>query len=140
MGKRAKFFEALKLIQATLLFLENPKRTLKTLNEMALVFGPRDVAIGRELTKKFEEIRKGTLRELCDHYSKVGPPKGEVTIVVAPPSANEIDTPEEAIDRLLKKSLTIFSLKDAVSIVVEATGASKRDVYTRALKMDLQIK
>jgi len=135
-GKRTSFFEDLRPVQATLVFLESSKRLAKSLNDMARVFGPRDAAIGRELTKKFEEVRKGTLSELGDHYTQVGSPKGEVTIVVAPPSSSETDAPPEEIDRLLKNALASSSLKDSVSFVVAATGATKRNVYARALELN----
>jgi 16S rRNA (cytidine1402-2'-O)-methyltransferase len=134
-GKRKNFFESFKFVQATLIFFENPKRLIKSLNSMAHVFGPRDAAVGRELTKKFEEVRKGSLQELNDFYTQVGLPKGEVTIVISPPTANEMQTPQEDIDNLLKKLLAISSLKDAVSAVVKATGAPKREVYARALEL-----
>jgi 16S rRNA (cytidine1402-2'-O)-methyltransferase len=138
--KNVNFFESLKFVQATLIFLENPKRLVKSLNNMARVFGPREAAIGRELTKKFEEIRKGSLQELSDHYTRDGVPKGEITIVISPPTANEMETPQEDIDRLLETVLAVSSLKDAVSAVVKATGASKREVYTRALELRTRIK
>jgi 16S rRNA (cytidine1402-2'-O)-methyltransferase len=134
-GKRTNFFEGLRFVQATLIFLENPKRLVKSLNDMARVFGPRDAAIGRELTKKFEEVRKGSLQELSDHYKQVSVPKGEVTIVISPPNANELETPQEDIDRLLKKVLKTLSLKDAVNAVVKKSGAPRRNVYTRALEL-----
>jgi 16S rRNA (cytidine1402-2'-O)-methyltransferase len=138
--KRMSFFEGLKLVQATLVFLESPKRLAKSLSDMTLVFGSRDAAVGRELTKKFEEIRRGSLSELGDNYTQAGAPKGEVTIVVAPPTVSETETPPEKIDHLLKNALASASLKDAVSSVVAATGASKRDVYARALELDTRCK
>ena len=138
--KNLNFFESLKFVQATLIFLENPKRLVKSLNNMARVFGPREAAIGRELTKKFEEIRKGSLQELSDHYTRDGVPKGEITIVISPPTANEMETPQEDIDLLLETVLAVSSLKDAVSAVVKATGASKREVYTRALELRTRLK
>jgi len=139
-GKRTSFFEDLKSVQATLVFLESPKRLAKSLSDMARVFGPRDAAMVRELTKKFEEVRRGPLNDLADHYTEAGAPKGEVTIVVAPPAAREAAAPPEEIDRLLKNALTTSSLKDAVSAVVAATGALKRNVYARALELDTRHK
>jgi 16S rRNA (cytidine1402-2'-O)-methyltransferase len=92
------------------------------------------------LTKKFEEIRRGYLSELGDNYTQAGTPKGEVTIVVAPPTVSKTKAPPKEIDRLLKNALASASLKDAVSSVVAATGASKRDVYARALELDTRCK
>ncbi len=134
-GKRTSGFEELKSVPATLVFLESPKRLAKSLADMAQVFGPREAAVGRELTKKFEEIRRGSVEELAGYYLNAGAPKGEVTIVVAPPALSDGEASEEDIDRLLKQALAIGSLKDAVSAVVAATGAVKRDVYARALQL-----
>lgn len=134
-GKRTKFFRELKPIQATLVIMENPKRTVKSLYDMARIFGYRDAAIGRELTKKFEEVRKGSLHELYKHYTLAGIPRGEVTIVIAPPQATKLEVPLKKIDSLLKKVTKKTTLKDAVKTVVTATGAPRRVVYARALKL-----
>jgi len=137
-GKRQSELNDLKPIPATLVFLESPKRLAKCLADMALMLGPRDAAIGRELTKKFEEVRRGTLGELAEHYAEAGAPKGEVTIVVAPPLAGDTKATPEDIDRLLADALQTLSLKDAVAAVSAATGAVKRTVYARALELSAE--
>ncbi|NQU56136.1 MAG: 16S rRNA (cytidine(1402)-2'-O)-methyltransferase [Rhodospirillales bacterium] len=134
-GKRQTELMELKAVTATLVFLESPKRLAKSLADMAVVLGPREAAIGRELTKKFEEVRRGTLEELAEHYAEAGAPKGEVTIVVAPPLALEGKATVEDIDRLLGDALDSLSLKDAVAAVSAATGAPRRNVYSRALAL-----
>ncbi len=134
-GKRQAELTELKTIPSSLVFLESPKRLAKSLNDMAVVLGPREAAIGRELTKKFEEVRRGPLDDLATHYDTAGPPKGEVTIVVAPPLSTEKQATPEDIDRLLGDALETLSLKDAVVAVTAATGAVKRDVYARALEL-----
>jgi 16S rRNA (cytidine1402-2'-O)-methyltransferase len=80
-GKRKRRMEELKELEATLIFFESPFRTAKLLNELYQVLGNRPAAVGRELTKKFEETRTGTLSELAQYYS-THPPKGEITVVV----------------------------------------------------------
>jgi len=72
---------------ATLVFLESARRLAATLADMEAVLGERQVAVAREITKKFEEVRRGTCAELAEHYAQAGPPKGEVVIVVGPPQA-----------------------------------------------------
>jgi 16S rRNA (cytidine1402-2'-O)-methyltransferase len=134
-GKRRTELEGLKTIPATLVFLESPKRLAKSLGDMAAVLGNRDAAIARELTKKFEEVRRATLAELAAHYTAAGAPKGEITIVVAPPLEGAGEASSEDIDRLLSKALETLSLKDAVAAVSAATGAVRRDVYARALAL-----
>ncbi len=70
--------------ERTVILYESPHRLVKTLTEMAQHFGPeRPACVCRELTKKFEETRTGTLAELASHYEKQ-PPKGEIVLVVGP--------------------------------------------------------
>ena len=139
-GKRINFFEHLKFIPATLIFLENPKRLAKSLKDMTHVFGAREAALARELTKKFEEIQRGSLKALSDYYKKADLPKGELIILVSPPSTKNTVLPHSEVDSLLKKALKKSTLKDAVTAVVSATGAPKKEVYTRAIKLRAQIK
>lgn len=139
-GKRQADLMELKAIPSSLVFLESPKRLAKSLGDMAMVLGPREAAIGRELTKKFEEVRKGPLDELADHYEAAGAPRGEVTIVVAPPLSTDAQATPDDIDRLLGDALESLSLKDAVTAVAAASGAVKRDVYARALELKGQHK
>jgi len=120
-------------IPATLVFLETAKRLTAALEDMAAVLGPRDAAVARELTKKFEETRRGTLDELAAHYREAGAPRGEVTIVVAPFAGLDIDDTE--LDRLLLAALDGASVKDAAQIVTAATGLQKKRVYARALDL-----
>lgn len=134
-GKRQSEFAELKAVPATLVFLESPKRLAKSLSDMAKVLGPRQGAIGRELTKKFEEIRRGPLDQLASHYLEAGAPKGEVTIVIAPPAKDAEQATAEDIDRLLVQALQGLSLKDAAAAVSVATGGKKRDIYSRALAL-----
>ena len=79
---RQTFFTRLKDEERTLILYESPHRLVKTLADMATYFGEqRQAAVCRELTKKFEETRKGTLIELAGHFEKT-PPRGEIVIVV----------------------------------------------------------
>ncbi len=80
-GKRRKRLEALRELDATLIFFESPYRLARFLNELREVLGDRQAAVARELTKKFEETKTGHLSALAGHYS-VHPPKGEITVVV----------------------------------------------------------
>jgi 16S rRNA (cytidine1402-2'-O)-methyltransferase len=56
---------------------------------MAEVLGAREAAVARELTKKFEETRRGFLPDLAAHYAEAGPPRGEIVILVGPPGGQE---------------------------------------------------
>ena len=118
-----------------MVFYETGQRLEASLRDLAEVFGARSAAVCRELTKTFEEIRRGMLDELAAHYEKAGAPKGEIVIVVAPPDpdANRI-SPDE-LDARLKQALKRGSLKDAVAEVSDETGMKKREVYARALAL-----
>ncbi len=81
-GKQ-KLLEALSSESKTIVFYESPHRLVKTLDLMAQFFGSeRIVSVSREITKMFEEHRRGTLEEIANYYRKT-PPKGEIVIVVA---------------------------------------------------------
>jgi 16S rRNA (cytidine1402-2'-O)-methyltransferase len=131
-GERRTRLRELRTVPATLVFYESPRRLAEALPAMADILGPRRAVVARELTKLHEEIREGTLDTLAGVYGAGEPPKGEVTIVVAPP-------PEESgldlsrIDPLLEQALGFMPVKAAAQLVSDATGTPRRIVYERAL-------
>lgn len=129
---RLSTFRELAQVPASLVFFESARRLAACLADMAAVFGPREAAVARELTKLHEEIRRDTIEALARHYDEAGPPKGEVVIVVAPPR-NEAAAVD--IDSLLREALDGMSLRDAAATVSAATGTPRRDVYARALAL-----
>ncbi len=129
---RQKAIAALRDVQATLLFYEAPQRLGAALADLAHVLGgDRPCAVARELTKLFEETRRGSLAELAAFYSEHAA-KGEITLVVGPPLASQPALQD--VDALLKEYLTTMSLRDAVAAVSVITGIKKADVYASALK------
>ena len=128
---RAAALRDLANIRATLVFLESPRRLAASLADMTAVLGAREAAVARELTKKFEELRRAPLAELAAYYRREGPPRGEVVVVVGPPFAR---TPVD-VDAHLMKSLDRQRLREAVDEVAAATGAPRREVYARALAL-----
>ncbi len=121
-------------LQATLVILESPRRLAATLEDMEAVLGERQIAVAREITKKFEEVRRGTSAALAAHYAQAGPPKGEVVILVGPPQEGPV-IDGETLDDMLRRALGSYSLKDAVAAVTDATGMKRRDIYARALDL-----
>jgi 16S rRNA (cytidine1402-2'-O)-methyltransferase len=117
-------------LSATLIWYEAPHRLADTLGDMADAFGDRPAAVARELTKRFEEVRRGPLSELAAHYA-ANSARGEVTIVVGPP---EHEDPED-LDGRLRNALATNSLKDAAALVATATGLPRKLVYARALAL-----
>ncbi|MEM8870035.1 MAG: 16S rRNA (cytidine(1402)-2'-O)-methyltransferase [Pseudomonadota bacterium] len=120
-------------LRATLIFYESPRRLAACLADMAVVLGDRRVSVSRELTKRFEETRRGELAKLADIYAAEAAPKGEVAIVVGPP----VDAPPDALDLdvALSAALANNSLKDAAQVVAAATGLPRKTVYARALEL-----
>lgn len=125
----------LSAVPATLIFFESAKRLPASLADLAEVLGAeRPAAVTRELTKRFEEVRRDSLGALAAHYAGAGPPKGEVTLVVGPPAAPP-PTGEADLDALLGEALPGASLRDAVDAVTRASGLPRRRVYERALAL-----
>lgn len=122
-------------VDASLIFLESPRRLPGALADMALMLGNRPAAVAREMTKLFEEIRRGALDELRAHYAGAGPPKGEVVVVAGPPLAADAGPAADQIDALLLTALGQASLKEAVARVAAASGAPRRQIYARALAL-----
>jgi 16S rRNA (cytidine1402-2'-O)-methyltransferase len=118
-------------VPATLIFYETAPRLLDALDAVAAVLPGREVAVGRELTKRFEECRHGTPAELAEHYA-AHPPKGEIVLMVAPPS----DAPGEVdADALLREALETQKASQAASLVAKATGLDRKTLYARALEL-----
>ncbi len=123
---------------ATLIWHEAPHRLADTLHDMAAVFGPdRPAAVARELTKRFEELRRGSVSELADFYTQT-PPRGEITLLLGP--APEESASADDLDATLTSLLATHSVKDAAALAAAAAGLPKRVVYARALELANQKK
>jgi 16S rRNA (cytidine1402-2'-O)-methyltransferase len=135
-GARRRALAELAPIPASLVIYESARRLPAALADMAEVLGPRPAAVTRELTKLHEEVRRGGLAELAEHYRGAGPPKGEVVVVVGPPGPDAAGGPDAAaVDAQLRAALGRASLRDAVAAVAEATGLPRKQVYARALTL-----
>lgn len=130
-AERRAVLEEIKTVRASLVFFESPQRLDESLAEMAAVLGPRPAAVGRELTKLHEEVRRGDLAVLAAEFAKEEPPRGEITIVVGPPLAQAPDL--SAADALLERALAFMPVRAASDLVAEALGLPRRAVYGRAL-------
>ena len=94
---RTKKLQKLATEERTLIFYESPYRLVKTLAQLAETFGPnRRASVSRELTKKFEETRRGTLEELTEYFTE-NEPKGEIVLVVAGYATE--DSPADKTDK-----------------------------------------
>lgn len=131
-GRRQTLTE-LAALPATLVFLETAPRLAASLADMAAGLGDRPAVVARELTKMYEEIRRGGLAELAAHYADAGAPKGEIVVLVGPPAQESASDAE--VDRALTEALDRMSVKDAAATVAAMTGWRRREVYRRALDL-----
>lgn len=119
-------------VNATLVFYETSPRLTDALTAIGEELAGREVAVARELTKRFEECRTGSPAELITHYS-ASPPRGEIVLVIAPPG----DAPavEHDVDALLRAALATDKASQAVAAVAKATGLDRKVLYTRAMEL-----
>ncbi len=131
-GARKTFFEELAPVRATLIFYEGASRVADSLADMAAVFGPREAAVARELTKLYETCTRGTLDVLAAD-PRFESPKGEIVILVGPGS----EAPVQAGDAesALREAMARLPLGEAASEVAKALGLPRRDLYRQALAM-----
>ena len=115
----------------TLVFFESPHRLVQTLTLMDAVFHNRDVAVIREITKMFEEVKKGDFESVVSYY-EAHPPRGEIVIVLGEPTI-DISVSDSTIDAALINALETESIKDAAHIVATTFDLPKKEVYKRAL-------
>jgi 16S rRNA (cytidine1402-2'-O)-methyltransferase len=122
-------------VPSTLIFFESPHRIGATLAAAADVLGgARQACVCRELTKTFEEFRRGSLEELAAHYAENPQVKGEIVLVVAPPA--EEPPPEAAdVDALLAGLVADMPAGKAATEAARQTGLPRRDLYQRLLEL-----
>lgn len=131
-GERASALRALAAEPRTMVFFESPNRLAASLTAMAEQLGAdRRVVVCRELTKLFEEVRRGTAAELAE-WAADGV-RGEIAVVVAGAPARAAD-PDAALEQVLALVAGGARLKDAAGEVAEATGLGRRDLYQAALE------
>lgn len=119
-------------VPATLIFYETAPRLDASLAAIASVLPGREVAVARELTKKFEECRSGSPQELAEHYV-AHPPKGEIVLLIAPPREEPLG--EVDVDALLREALAGAKASQAAAVVAKATGLDRKTLYARALEL-----
>lgn len=130
---RQKKFAELGDIAATLVFYESPKRLAAMLEDARDILGAeRAAAVCRELTKKFEEVRRGTLGELAEAYAEERT-KGEIVVLI---DRGQIEkASEDDLRQALAQSLEAHSMRDAVDMVAQAHDMPRREVYQLALAL-----
>lgn len=130
---RATFLKDLASVQATLILYESPKRVNQLLEDLSHYLGKgRYAAVCRELTKRFEEVSRGTLGDLAAAFSG-RTVKGEIVVLIDRAPAAKVDA--GTVEKALEMALATMTVKDAAAAVAGAYGLPRREVYQQALKM-----
>jgi len=122
----------LSAVPATLVFYDTAPRLEDSLGAISAVLPGREVAVARELTKRFEECRHGSPADLAEHY-RAHPPRGEIVLMVAPPLPPAAE--DHDIDALLREALVTEKPSQAAARVARATGVDRKALYARALEL-----
>lgn len=132
-GARASFIAELAPVAATLVLYESPKRINRLLGELRDALGEgREAAVCRELTKRFEEVSRGTLGELAAAFDG-REVKGEIVVLVDRGRGQAVD--EAAVCAALRQAMSEMRMKDAATAVAGRFGLPRREVYQMALRL-----
>lgn len=124
---------ALRDIPFTLVFYESPKRVGEMLANLRDILGDeREAVVCRELTKKFEEISRGSLATLAEDFA-IRAVKGEIVVLVG--RAGAVEIADDDIDGALREAMKTMRVKDAATVVAGALGLPRRQVYQIALQL-----
>lgn len=129
-GAREKFFENLKFETRTIIIFEAPHRIQETLNCASLILGNnRQAAICREMTKRYEEVVRGTFSELC-HWSESKEVLGEITMVISGATENAKELSElELVEKVRSLENEGMDRKEAIATVAQELNLAKRLVF-----------
>ena len=130
---RKKAIGGLRNVQASLIFFESAGRLNATLTDIFSELGEREVAIARELTKKYEEIKRGQISDLIPALATTKL-RGEIVLIVGPPTEQEL-WDAETIDQALVERISDLGVKRASEEIASLSGHPKRDIYQRALQL-----
>ncbi|MDY6407239.1 MAG: 16S rRNA (cytidine(1402)-2'-O)-methyltransferase [Pseudomonadota bacterium] len=136
-GARKKALRELVSLKATLIIYETPNRLLDMLMDIENILGDRLMAVVREMTKKFEEVRRAPVSELITYYTQNGTPKGELVLVIGESVKEKTFDPND-IDTLIKKNLETHTVRDTAEIVADLVGVPKKQIYKRVVELNAQ--
>ena len=135
---RKVFFSQYIDMKITLVVYESPSRLVKTLNLLCEIYEKnRNIAVCRELTKKFEDIQRGDLKKVAAHFACQERVKGEIVLVVGPADIKVPDDKE--IEKSLMAVVDYMTFKNAISFVAKTLNVSKKLVYEKALSLKSKI-
>ncbi len=132
-GPRKSLLEKWADRPGTLICYETGPRLEESLKDIQKVLGNRPAALSREISKLYEETRRGKLSDLLTWVQENGAPKGEIVLAIGENKTEEI--PSETIEGQLKQALKTLSVRDAADMVAETTGKPRKTIYMLALKL-----
>ena len=119
--------------KGTLIFFETAPRLAASLKDIKSILGDRPIALTRELTKRYEEARYGSIDEVLETIA-ANPPRGEIVLCIGPALSAQIwESP--TVEAALVEAITANGVKKAANLIAEASGWTKRDVYQLALTL-----
>lgn len=133
-GERQRRLESLKSIDATLVFLESPHRILDSLDDAINIMGNRRGALARELTKRFEEVLRGSLDDIRQVLAARPSIKGELVLLIDRVGEDQILSQAE-IDQAILEALVHNKPSRAAAKVSQATGIDRELIYKRVLEL-----
>lgn len=147
-GDRQQHLRSLLSERRTIVFYEAPHRIAESMEDLLAVFGAdRKMALCRELTKDFEEIRRGTISQICKSVEN-DPPRGEIVLVIAGASDEEIkqQNVDLSVEQLAQMSYDLsqnegLRIKDAITRIVsqnplsDGSFANRKEVYAACLNI-----
>jgi 16S rRNA (cytidine1402-2'-O)-methyltransferase len=128
----AELWEELEAWPHPVVAFESPRRLPAALRSLAAAQPEREVAVCRELTKRFEEVVRGPASEVAARFAEA--PKGEITLVLGPGAAGEGESAAPAsVEAVAELVATGLSRRQAADVVSRLTGASRNELYRRTL-------
>lgn len=119
-------------VPASLVFYETAPRLLDSLAAVDQLLAGREVAVARELTKLYEECRRGSPQDLIAHYA-AHPPRGEIVLMIGPPLAQQLSMAQA--EAMLRAQLVHNKASQAAAAVAKATGLDRKALYALALEL-----
>ena len=132
---RKKSLSVIQNLPATLIVYETANRLVAMLKDVLETLGDRQIAIVREITKKFEEVRRGTVSNLITWYEQNGEPKGELVLVISGKSDEITELTPESLTDLITKTLKKKSVRDTVEEITALTKYPKKQIYKMVLEI-----
>lgn len=132
-GPRKALLEKWQDRPGTLICYETGPRIEESLKDIKKVLGDRPATMSREITKLYEETRRGRISTILQSIEEGGQPKGEIVLVIGENKTEEVTS--ETIEGQLKQALKTLSVRDAAEMVAGATGKPKKAIYMLALKL-----